>query len=62
MFFSKASSTCVAAGGVAPKCFQGKYGKLSTLNVGYGKDVGVEGFLVNTHTHTHTHTHSLPAA
>ena len=36
MYLSKASSTCVAAGGVAPKCFQSKYCKLSTLNAGYG--------------------------
>ena len=36
LFLSKSCSTCVTAGGVAPNCFQGKYGKLSTLNAGYG--------------------------
>jgi len=36
MFVAKSCSTCITAGGTAPNCFQGKYGKLSTLNAGYG--------------------------
>jgi hypothetical protein len=36
MFIAKKCSTCITAGGTAPNCFQGKYGRLSTLNAGYG--------------------------